>query len=91
MKRVTDSGLVGRMTESDGRKGDLLFDGMGKDNKDLVVVQLWMSPSQTHAAPHIFTTLVILKNMLLLFWKTTNSRSIKHNTIILFTYLFIVN
>ena len=36
MKRVTDSGL-GRMTETDGRKGDLLFAGMGQDNKDLVV------------------------------------------------------
>jgi hypothetical protein len=36
MKRVTDSGL-GRMTEEDGRKGDLLFAGMGKDNNDLVV------------------------------------------------------
>ena len=36
MKRVTDSGL-GRMTEADGRKGDLLFAGMGKDNNDLVV------------------------------------------------------
>ena len=36
MKRVTDSGL-GHMTETDGRKGDLLFAGMGKDNKGFVV------------------------------------------------------
>ena len=36
MKRVIDSRL-GRMTEVDGRKGDLLFAGMGKDNNDLVV------------------------------------------------------
>ena len=35
-KRVIDSGL-GRIIEEDGRKGDLLFGGMGTNNTDLVV------------------------------------------------------
>jgi len=35
-KRVIDSGL-GRMIENDGRKADLLFAGMGRNNTDLAV------------------------------------------------------
>jgi hypothetical protein len=53
-KRVIDSGL-GRMIEEDGRKGDLLFAGMGSNNTDLVVditVANACAPAYIHNSQH---------------------------------------
>ena len=52
---VIDQGL-GQLLERDGRKGDLLFKGMGKNNKDLmtdITFGCAIAPSYLHNSAHI--------------------------------------
>ena len=51
MKRVQDSGL-GNMITQDGRKGDLLFYGMGKNNSNLVVDITIANATSPHYLPN---------------------------------------